>query len=112
MGGGIGTEALCIIVFIGRSNLTSPLQKTQLLVPESPSTRLESSEQNGQLTMLELSKEFILPAFDIIVQSHTIRLKGLDSFEMGFESHRQLSSQNRRASRWPLCLPVRLPTKN
>ena len=90
MSAGIGTETQCIIVMIVRGNLTSSLQKTQLQAraplaraalrlpvsgPSESSGLSENSEQDKQLTTLEHSRGFTLPAFDITVQGPAIRFQ-------------------------------------
>ena len=44
---------------------------------ERQSTGLKNSEQNDQLTMLELSRGFLVPALDITVQDPAICFKWL-----------------------------------
>ena len=58
---GIGTDTLCIIVIIVRGNLTLSLQKRNCR-RRSKVTGLKNSEQNDQLTKLELRRGFILPS--------------------------------------------------
>ena len=55
VGSGIGTDTQCIIV-----NLTLSLQETQLSAQLGPSAGLQNSEQNDQLTTLELIRGFIV----------------------------------------------------
>ena len=79
VGGDIGTDTICIIVIINyqmQFHIMFTL-KTQLLAQSGPPIRLKNLEQNYQLTTLELSREFILQAFNIIALGPTIRHKRL-----------------------------------
>ena len=85
---GNGTETLCILVIIVRGNLTLFLKKTQLLAPSGPSTGLQISEQNDQLTTFELHRGCIQPLTSQYRALPFVQ-KGLDTgiipLETGFE---------------------------
>ena len=70
VGPGICTKTLCVIVIIVRGNLTLSLQNNTTACALGPfywALELGLLEQNDQLTMHELSRRFIMPAFDITV---------------------------------------------
>ena len=87
LGGGIGTETLCIIAIIVRGNLTLSVQITQLpawcrRATEAVNLKRLSesgwnSEQTDQLTTLELPRGFILQAFNITVTGPRIHFERL-----------------------------------